>query len=148
MSKHACRSCWLPGALFLFALLSLATAPSRGDLPADREADVLVVEQSFPEPPRQHDDWKAPASTVPNEFVTAAWLLFQYGFADPRGCDYREIEVTTGWPTDTDGGVTRTHGWVLPAKDTGSRRFAVCWNGLIRHDLSGRGRASRRITGD
>jgi hypothetical protein len=131
MTKHARRCRWLPGALFLLASLTVPSEPSRGDVPVDRASAVLVVEQAFPEPPRQRDDWKAPASTVPQEFVTAAWLLFQQGLADPRGCEYREIEVVTGWSYAGRVSRTRTHGWVLPAGQGVKGRFAVCWDGLV-----------------
>src|SRR5262245_37547524 len=76
----------------------------------------------FPEAPRQQEAWKPPASKVPDEFVKAAALLFEQGLADPRGCEYRAVELTSG---------KRTHGWVLPAKDGDKQRFAVCWNGLV-----------------
>jgi hypothetical protein len=49
--------------------------------------------------------------------------------ADPRGCDYREIEVGTGEAWRGDGGVVKTRGWVVPGG--GVQQFAVCWNGLV-----------------
>ena len=49
--------------------------------------------------------------------------------ADPRGCDYREIEVGTGEIWHGDGGIVKTHGWILPGQT--EPRFAVCWNGLV-----------------
>jgi len=48
-------------------------------------------------------------------------LFFDAGLADPRGGEYREIELTTG------GGQSRpvtTHGWYFP------QAFEVCWDGL------------------
>jgi len=49
--------------------------------------------------------------------------------ADPRDCEYHEIEVGTGDVWSGDGGVVTTHGWILP--DTNSGTFAICWNGLV-----------------
>jgi hypothetical protein len=71
----------------------LLIGPSRGDVPSVYERSPLLIDMFMPETPRQHDEWKAPPNKVPDEFVTAAWLLFQQGLADPRGCDYGEIEV-------------------------------------------------------
>ena len=82
--------------LVVLALPTLFPSLARGDAPR------------FPEPPRQKDAWKPPASKVPAEFVKAAALLFEQGLTDPRGCEYRAVELTTGAPA---------HGWVLPAKD-------------------------------
>jgi hypothetical protein len=50
-------------------------------------------------------------------------MLFDAGLADPRGGEYREVELrlSSGW-----GQIHRltTHGWYFP------RGFAVCWDGL------------------
>lgn len=66
---------------------------------------------------------------LPTNYVSATELLFQQGLADPRGCDYREIEIGTGEVWQGDGGVVKMHGWVLPGKSQG--KFAVCWNGMV-----------------
>jgi hypothetical protein len=55
--------------------------------------------------------------------VGAITELFNEGLADPRGCEYREIEIAWGEVT------IKTDGWVLPGN--GSERFAVGWNGLV-----------------
>jgi hypothetical protein len=96
--------------LVVLAAPTLFTSLAREDTPR------------FPEPPRQKDAWKPPATKVPDDFVKAAALLFEQGLADPRGCEYRAVELATG---------ERTHAWVLPAKDRDKQRFAVCWNGLV-----------------
>jgi hypothetical protein len=83
----------------------------------------------LPQPPRQKTPWSAPASSLPTHYVSATALLFEQGLADPRGCDYREIEVGTGEIWRGDGGIVKTHGWVLPGKE--KEKFAVCWNGLV-----------------
>jgi hypothetical protein len=66
--------------------------------------------------------------------LSAAKALFDAGLADPRGCEYREIEVGTGNVWSGDGGVVTTRGWVLPG--TGAERFSVCWNGLVYPTVS------------
>ncbi len=99
--------------------------PSPGDASGDKAVSSRQIDASPPEPPHQHDDWIAPPGKVPDEFVKAARLLFEQGLADPRGCEYRAIEVRT------DGGVTPTHGWVLPIRQGDEQRYAVCWNGLV-----------------
>ncbi len=115
--------------LLLLGVLAVLLAPASSNASGVREASARLIDTS-PEPPRQHDDWQAPPSKAPTNFVTAARLLFEQGFADPRGCEYRDIEVRT------DFGVAPTHGWVLPARPGVEQRFAVCWNGLVYPLLS------------
>ena len=57
--------------------------------------------------------------------VSAIKELFHDGLADPRGCEYREIEIgeSGNWLT------AQTHGWVLPGN--GSPRFAVGLDGIV-----------------
>ncbi|HRT56226.1 MAG TPA: hypothetical protein P5038_06325 [Candidatus Paceibacterota bacterium] len=83
----------------------------------------------LPDPPQQGKPWRADAA-VPTEILTAVEALFDQGFPDPRGCEYREIEVTTStiWG---ESAMTRTRGWLLPQAGEATNRFAICWNGLI-----------------
>ena len=82
-------------------------------------------ELKLPTPPQQYTPWKAPSSKIPAAVVSATKELFLLGLADPRGCNYREITITTGdvWGRVRD---VQTHGWVLP-----QGQFAVAWNGLV-----------------
>jgi len=82
--------------------------------------------EALPVPPQQTAPW-TPATN--DAYTKAAETLFNQGMADPRGLDYREIEVVVGDPWGGGGGTFKTHGWVLPAKGAGS--FAVTWNGLV-----------------
>ncbi len=75
--------------------------------------------------------WQPPTNSALPEVVSAAKSLFEQGLADPRGCDYREIEIHTGDVWRGDGGVVRTHGWLIPQSPTNQSRYAVCWNGLV-----------------
>jgi hypothetical protein len=84
---------------------------------------------NLPVPPMQHAAWTAPGNNLPTNFASATSLLFDQGLADPRYCEYREIEVRVGNVWNGDGGVITTHGWVLPS--TNSAAFAICWNGLV-----------------
>ncbi|MEI2722649.1 MAG: hypothetical protein V9H26_03630 [Verrucomicrobiota bacterium] len=102
--------------------------------------------QSFrlPPPPQQHAPWTSPAN-VPTNLLSALTTLFEQGFPDPRGCEYREIEVTVSglWGAGESlwrgGGAEperkplarATRGWVLPETSDQTQRFAICWNGLI-----------------
>jgi len=80
----------------------------------------------YPSPPRQHDPWRAPASSLPRGVVTAATTLFDAGLADPRGCEYRAIEIEVGETWHGTASAFQTHGWVLP-----NTSFAIAWNGLV-----------------
>jgi hypothetical protein len=62
--------------------------------------------------------------------VSTAATLFQQGLADPRGCEYRAIDVTlsdsvSGYPL-----LEKRRGWVLPGGSEG-QRFAILWDGLV-----------------
>lgn len=89
-----------------------------------------LAELQLPEPPQQHKSWHADAS-IPTNIVSAAEILFAQGFPDPRGCEYREIEVEVSGVWDGKNSMVKTRGWVLPEKSEDTNRFAICWNGLI-----------------
>ncbi|MEO6052572.1 MAG: hypothetical protein ABIP97_01025, partial [Chthoniobacterales bacterium] len=83
---------------------------------------------SIPLPPEQSKPWTPPTTKIPPDGLSAIAELFKQGLADPRGCEYREIEVVTG----TCSGffqIIKTHGWVLPSQD--KQKFGVCWSGLV-----------------
>ncbi|MGO8744455.1 MAG: hypothetical protein ACLQNE_00565 [Thermoguttaceae bacterium] len=88
----------------------------------------LPDDGKLPVPPRQSMAWTPPASGLPKSLVSAATKLFQEGLADPRGCEYREIELFVLYETYCRP--LATHGWVLPAPAHG-QRFAVGWNGVV-----------------
>jgi hypothetical protein len=89
-----------------------------------------------PLPPQQRIAWNPPAEArrLPPNFVTATISLFAHGLADPRGCEYREIQMTLGNVWGGTGVIT-THGWVIPG-GVGGQHFAVGWNGLVYPVLS------------
>jgi hypothetical protein len=95
----------------------------------ERKASPPFTGKELPLPPKQHASWTIPKNDLPTNYVSATELLFQQGMADPRGCDYREIEIGTGEVWQGDGGVVKVHGWVLPGKSV--KKFAVCWNGMV-----------------
>jgi hypothetical protein len=72
----------------------------------------------FPEPPQQQARWEVSANIFSSELVSATKTLFEQGLADPRGCDYREIDIHVGEVWRGDGGMIKTHGWVLPGAAT------------------------------
>lgn len=91
-------------------------------------AHTLHFEGALPDPPAQHLAWITPENTVPAEYVSAAAMLFRQSFADPRGCEYRQMIVKTRsvWGSRN---FTETHGWILPGY--GQTRFGIAWNGLV-----------------
>jgi hypothetical protein len=94
--------------------------PSRAQIPPAPRFEGA----SLPVPPEQNQPWVAPATTLPKSLVTATKLLFDQGMADPRGCEYREVEIS-------DRALVATHGFVLPAKPGTVQRFAVGWDALV-----------------
>lgn len=116
--------------LLLLLLLSVVEAQSESS--------------QFPTPPQQLAPWSAP-ETVPTNLLSAATTVFAQGFPDPRGCEYRQVTIEVGsvcgdprhYRVGTNA-VTNlptlrlpTRGWVLPETTSETRRFAICWSGLI-----------------
>jgi hypothetical protein len=80
--------------------------------------------RSIPDPPRQKEPWTPPATKLPRFLVAETAALFEDGMADPRGCEYREVEIG-------DGEAARTRGFVLPRREGEADRFVVGWDGVI-----------------
>ena len=112
-----------------FVAMVVAAASVLGQQQPEPRQATRVEGATMPDPPRQNEPWRAPATTLPRFLAGASALLFEQGLADPRGCDYRSIEIGDGnlW----SGPVMKTHGWVLPPRGGETRRFAVAWNGLV-----------------
>jgi hypothetical protein len=64
---------------------SVRQAPNR---PAPRFTGTAI-----PDPPCQRERWTPPETKLPRFLVNATAALFDAGMADPRGCDYREVEL-------------------------------------------------------
>jgi hypothetical protein len=90
---------------FACVALALLCVCSRGG-----QAPILRL----PEPPRQHAAWRAD-TTVPANLLSAVETLFEQGFPDPRGCEYREIEVEVSGVWSSKSALVKTRGWVLPS---------------------------------
>jgi hypothetical protein len=86
---------------------------------------------SFPIPPMQSAPWALESTNLPPGLQSAVNVLFQAGMADPRGCEYREIEVVVGIFWTASGTTNKTRGWVLPAANSARTNYAIGWNGLI-----------------
>ena len=82
--------------------------------------------EGLPAPPQQNAPWPHGDDAL----LKAAATLFEQGLADPRGLEYREIEIAVGSPRNGGGYPLKTHGWILP-NDGKDGQFAVAWNGLV-----------------
>lgn len=85
--------------------------------------------RSIPDPPRQKESWTPPRTKLPRFLVTATAALFERGMADPRGGEYREVEIG-------DDSIVRTRGFVLPPKEAEAGRFVISWDGIVYPALS------------
>jgi hypothetical protein len=85
--------------------------------------------KAIPDPPSQGAPWTPPATKLPRSLVEATVALFDLGAADPRGGDYREVEVS-------DWRVEKARGFVLPERPGEAGRFAVGWDGVVRPALT------------
>ena len=79
----------------------------------------------------QSAPWELSSTNLQPGLQSAVNILFQTGMADPRGCDYREIEVMVGNLGLASGITNTTHGWLLPAASGARTNYAIGWNGLI-----------------
>lgn len=95
----------------------------------ERKASPVFTGEKLPVPPKQTSPWSPPPTDLPTNYISATKILFEQGMADPRGCDYHAIQVSTGNVWQGDGGVVSTHGWVLPGN--AAQKFAVGWNGMV-----------------
>jgi hypothetical protein len=99
-------------------------------LGADQNRPVPKFEgKSIPDPPRQIEPWTPPQTKLPRFLVSATAALFEQGMADPRGCEYREVEAG-------DGAIVKTRGFVLPERAGETGRFLVSWDGVVYPALS------------
>jgi hypothetical protein len=113
---------------WLFLLLVFASG-CHASVSRPKAAPLIVPD--FPEPPQQQTKWDSDTNLISSEFVSATKTLFEQGLADPRGCDYREIEIHVGEVWNGGGGNIKTHGWVLPNSSNSNQIVAICWNGLM-----------------
>ena len=91
---------------------------------------------TIPAPPRQGQPWTPSETSLPRFLVRASATLFEQGLADPRGGDYRAIEIAVGSVWSNVGSILATHGWVLPGAPGDQARFAVTWSGLVYPTVS------------
>ena len=91
------------------------------------------VGEKLPEPPKQEEPWTPPETGLPKFLVRATAALAEQGLADPRGSEYREVELEGEGTLYRNPAAPRpvTHAWVFPAGAGGGPRFAVAWNGLV-----------------
>ena len=95
--------------------------------PATQPSAVPSVAVDTPAPPQQNAPW----AHENDAFSVIVATLFEQGLADPRGLEYREIEIPISSPWDGGGAPFKTHGWILPVESGKKERFAIAWNGLI-----------------
>lgn len=117
----------VPLAAFL-VLAATALAPAAPDpLPP-------FAGPPLPRPPQQDRPWTAPATALPRFLVSTTASLAEQGLPDPRGCEYREVELAGEDKLLRNPAQPRprTHAWVIPAAEgPPGPRFAIAWNGLI-----------------
>jgi hypothetical protein len=94
-------------------------------------SDAQPLDIRLPDPPKQEMEWHPVPGAIPTNLLSAVSTIYDQGFPDPRGCEYREIEVQIGSLWSAKPSTVKTRGWVLPDSTELARRFAICWNGSI-----------------
>lgn len=84
----------------------------------------------LPEPLEQQTPWE-PSGNIPTNILSAVKKLFEQGFPDPRGCEYRSVKVEVSSVWEGKGRVIETHGWVIPSPSSETSKYVLCWNGVI-----------------
>lgn len=129
MRSSATTGCFPPVKRFSPTIAILAWSFLLSLAPCNAQTlPTMFQGPSIPLPPAQDQPWTPPQTKLSPATVSAITELFKDGMADPRGCEYREIEVITG-QKPRDGASVKTHGWLMPAQ--GDQKFAVCWNGAV-----------------
>lgn len=124
MATFRYLSLFLVTASFLIATHTCAAA-------FQKNQPSILASPGFPLPPRQGDPWQPPQTSLPATFLTASVKLFEQGLADPRECEYREVELAVGSSWGGPPIISKTHAWVLPQQRDVSQRFVIAWNGLV-----------------
>ncbi|HWB61262.1 MAG TPA: hypothetical protein VG733_17405, partial [Chthoniobacteraceae bacterium] len=92
---------------------------------------AMAADDGLPVPPMQGKPWTPPETKLSSVMVNSIKELFDQGMADPRGCEYREVEIDP-WGNGTQK--LKVHAWVLPGD--GKTRYAVGWNGRVNEVAS------------
>ena len=122
--------CRLVAVVSLLGLLSAARAAE----PPPATPTVLFTGRELPAPPQAGTKWQPPVSQLPGVWGSAVKVLLRYGFADPRSCEYREVEIACGNVWSNRGFLVKTRAWVIPLRPgdaANAPRFAVTWSGLV-----------------
>jgi hypothetical protein len=104
------------------------------ELPESPKPGVLFTGTVLPAPPKQGQPWTPPASKLSKTWDSAVQAMLKHGIADPRGCQYREVELSCGSSAWGEFALVTTHAWLIPqgpAEKAGASRFAVTWDGLV-----------------
>lgn len=107
-----------------------AAAPAPADPGAAPAASWPFEGTHLPAPPAQRLPWSPRPTGLPAGLVRAAASLFAQGVADPRGLEYRQVEITTTTDISEPPAALGIRAWVLPEAE-GGPRFGVAWNGLV-----------------
>jgi hypothetical protein len=125
---------------------SFAMRPRTRTAPGRRSASLALIvliaatvggtsdraeEPALATPPHQAEPWTPPRTSLPKFLVAATATLCEQGLSDPRGCDYRTIQIAVGSVWGGSAQNLTTHGWVLPAAGGGKSRHAIAWSGLV-----------------
>jgi hypothetical protein len=118
------------GLLLAFVVVAVCFGAEPQWTPAHRaqEPAPLFMGTALPLPPEQGKPWKPPASGLSEKWTSALEELVRHGFADPRGCEYRQVKFACG------GRLVAAHAWAIPqapGEKQGQQRFAVAWDGLV-----------------
>lgn len=116
-----------------FLTILICVVACGGELYSEEPTTPRFQGDSLPLPPQQAASWTPPKTRLSSRLIAATRTLFSQGLADPRGCEYREIETNIGGVGEQadDEGIFKSHGWVLPADPARQQRFAIRWDGLI-----------------
>ncbi len=123
MLAHFVRKVWI-GVLCLAATVG----PTRADGKEEKKSGEPVVPYkgaSLPTPPQQGKPWVPPPVKLSRGWVDAVRNLWQQGYADPRGCEYREVTLAFAGAT---------HAWLIPrdpSNKVSGNRYAVTWDGMV-----------------
>ena len=116
---------WRYGAGALYAAILGSGLVAAAEKPKAAGIDPLFTGTVLPVPPQQGRPWTAPAVKLSQKWMDGVRFLVGRGYADPRGCEYRDVRLAFGG---------QTHAWVIPqgrGERADNARFAVSWDGSV-----------------
>ena len=90
-----------------------------------------LAQERFPLPPGINKPWSANFDDDFKIWLKPVSIFFDRIGADPRGLEYREVELQMGSIWSGDAGTHKTHAWVYKSPSDTAQVYALTWNAQV-----------------